>query len=179
MEIKAQLIKPYSEKQRIKFLVEQNHKNGYKILETETSLDAMGKTDDEILVNVKLNKTKEALNKAQDYITNVGCYMFEEDKSIEINDGNVAKLTAYTVGMKQGLYREIVWVTKEDEIVTLKLEDIMNILQGIAKEQSKVWVKKYPYYLEQIEKAKTLEDINKIVINYNSSQSLSVGEIPQ
>lgn len=48
MEIKAELIKPYTEKERIDFIVEQNHKNNYEIKETETSLEAWGYTEEEI-----------------------------------------------------------------------------------------------------------------------------------
>lgn len=47
MEIKAELIKPFTDEQRIKFIVENNHKLGYVIEETETSLVAMGKTEEE------------------------------------------------------------------------------------------------------------------------------------
>ena len=47
MEIKAELLKPYTENERMDFIVEQNHKNGYEIKETETSLEAWGKTDDD------------------------------------------------------------------------------------------------------------------------------------
>ena len=42
MEIKAELIKPYTDEQRIKFIVENNHKKGYVIEETETSLISIG-----------------------------------------------------------------------------------------------------------------------------------------
>lgn len=48
MEIKATLQKPYEEKQRLDFIVEQNHKNGYEIKETETALEAWGPTAEEI-----------------------------------------------------------------------------------------------------------------------------------
>ena len=48
MEIKATLQKPYEEKQRLDFIVEQNHKNGYEIKETETALEAWGGTAEEI-----------------------------------------------------------------------------------------------------------------------------------
>ena len=48
MEIKAELLKPYSEEQRINFIVEQNHNNGYEIKETETALQAWGSTEEEI-----------------------------------------------------------------------------------------------------------------------------------
>ena len=48
MEIKAELIKPYTENERINFIVEQNHKNGYEIRETETALEALGYTTEEL-----------------------------------------------------------------------------------------------------------------------------------
>lgn len=48
MEIKAELIKPYTENERINFIVEQNHKNGYEIRETEMALEAWGYTEEEI-----------------------------------------------------------------------------------------------------------------------------------
>ncbi|MBO7696264.1 MAG: hypothetical protein J6T10_26810 [Methanobrevibacter sp.] len=47
MEIKAELIKPYTEDERINFIVEQNHQNGYEIKETETALEAWGYTAEE------------------------------------------------------------------------------------------------------------------------------------
>ena len=47
MEIKAELLKPYTEEQRIDFIVEQNHQQGYEIRETETKLQAWGYTEEE------------------------------------------------------------------------------------------------------------------------------------
>lgn len=47
MEIKAKLNKPYTEEQRMDFIVENNHQQGYEIKETETSLEAWGYTDEE------------------------------------------------------------------------------------------------------------------------------------
>lgn len=48
MEIKTKLIKPYTEEQKLNFIVEQNHNNGYEIRETETALDAWGYTTEEL-----------------------------------------------------------------------------------------------------------------------------------
>ena len=45
MEIKAILEKPYTEKDRLDFIVEQNHNNGYEIRETENALEAWGYTE--------------------------------------------------------------------------------------------------------------------------------------
>lgn len=47
MEIKATLNKPYTEKQRVDFIVENNHQQGYEIRETETALEAWGLTAEE------------------------------------------------------------------------------------------------------------------------------------
>ena len=47
MEIKATLNKPYTEKQRVDFIVENNHQQGYEIKETETALEAWGYTEEE------------------------------------------------------------------------------------------------------------------------------------
>lgn len=47
MEKKAELLKPYTDEQRIKFIVENNHKKGYTIEESATSLVALGETEAE------------------------------------------------------------------------------------------------------------------------------------
>lgn len=48
MEIKAELIKPYTENERMDFIVLENHNNGYEIRETDEALQAWGYTADEI-----------------------------------------------------------------------------------------------------------------------------------
>ena len=57
MEIKAQLLQPFNEEERISFIVEQNHQNGYEIKETETALEAWGYTEEE-----QAQKERERLN---------------------------------------------------------------------------------------------------------------------
>jgi hypothetical protein len=47
MEIKATLNRPYSEAERLDFIVEQNHHLGYEIKETEEALEAWGYTEEE------------------------------------------------------------------------------------------------------------------------------------
>lgn len=53
MEIKATLLKPYTENERINFIVEYNHGMDYKIEETETELQALGYTEEEIALQKK------------------------------------------------------------------------------------------------------------------------------
>lgn len=53
MEIKATLQKPYDEAQRMGFIVQYNHAMGYVIGETETELQALGYTEDELAYQEK------------------------------------------------------------------------------------------------------------------------------
>ena len=53
MEIKATLQKPYTENERMNFIVQYNHSMGYKIVETETELQALGYTEEEITLQEK------------------------------------------------------------------------------------------------------------------------------
>ena len=48
MEIKATLNKPYTEEERLNFIVTQNYNNGYEIRETEEALQAWGYTEEEL-----------------------------------------------------------------------------------------------------------------------------------
>lgn len=47
MEIKATLNKPYTDRERADFIVENNHIKRYEIKETEISLEAWGLTEEE------------------------------------------------------------------------------------------------------------------------------------
>ncbi len=59
MEIKTSLNKPYTEKEKIDFIVQQNHNLGYNIVETNTALEAWGKTEEEIQAEENENKKLE------------------------------------------------------------------------------------------------------------------------
>ena len=62
MEIKAKLNKPYTDKQRMDFIVEQNHRQGYEIRETETALEAWGYTEEEKEEQERQRKRQEILD---------------------------------------------------------------------------------------------------------------------
>lgn len=57
MEIIATLKKPYSENERLDFIVEENHINGYEIKETAEELQAWGLTQQE-----QTEKERERIN---------------------------------------------------------------------------------------------------------------------
>lgn len=53
MEIKAILNKPYTEEEKINFIVEYNHNQGYEIRETEEAIEAWSYTEEEIAMQEK------------------------------------------------------------------------------------------------------------------------------
>lgn len=57
MEIKSELLKPYSEKERCDFIVKNSHKLGYLIKEIEDSIQAWGLSSEE----EKAQRKQEAL----------------------------------------------------------------------------------------------------------------------
>ena len=66
MEIKATLEKPYTEDERMAFVVEQNHKLGYEIRENETELQAWGKTEEEIQEQLQKQRNQEIDEKVKE-----------------------------------------------------------------------------------------------------------------
>lgn len=61
MEIKDTLNKPYNDEERMSFIVRNNHQQGFEIRETDTALEAWGKSEEEIskLLNKQLIEQKK------------------------------------------------------------------------------------------------------------------------
>ena len=68
MEIKAQLAKPYTNKQRYEFIVKYNHNLSYTLEETETHLNALGYTEEELQQQETKQRAKEFFNTSLGYI---------------------------------------------------------------------------------------------------------------
>jgi len=66
MEIKTSLNKPYTQKEKMNFIVQQNHNLGYNIVETGTALEAWGKTEEEIQTEENENKKLEIQKQLDD-----------------------------------------------------------------------------------------------------------------
>lgn len=167
MEIKAKITKPYTEEQRIDFIVENNHKLGYEIKETETELQAWGYTDEELLEQAKKTKYDEALQKANDYQQNGT--VEHKNCVFEMSDSNRKNLSDTEEALKLQGIEETTWLDKDDNYVVLTIEDIQYIrLNLILAEIQKLWIIKYPTYKELIAEAETVEEVNAINIDYHS-----------
>lgn len=178
MEIKSKLNKPYTNKQRTDFIVQQNHRNDYTIEETDKALIAWGKTDEEKLNEAKINKYNEINNGARIYLESGNAlFEIEEGKHIEATDGNIAKLSAYALSFITGATQDVVyWNTKEDETIALNQEQLTQALMGLGEVQATVWNVKFPYYLKLLESATTVEEINAITVDYSLEVSDQVSE---
>lgn len=182
MEIKNTLKKPYTEDERLDFIIENNHNKGYEIKETEEALEAWGYTEEELLENAKTAKKQEASKKAYEYIDNGALFEFEPGKHIEANDGNISKLglVAVELVLNQDTESTIEWCTSEDEVVNLNAEQLQVVVQGLKAEQTRVWVELFPSFLADIEQAETLEAVNAIEIDYNKKlQVLKAAAAPE
>lgn len=183
MEIKATLNKPYTDKERIDFIVRYNHQLGYEIKETKQGLEAWGYTQEEKLEQAKQAKYQEANSKANVYLqSGEALFEFEPDKHIEATDGNIAKMTAYALAYVTGQLQPedtVVWNTKEDETVELNQAQIVSILNGLGQVQAVVWSVQYPAYIKAIDEAETVEEVEAIVIDYTLpvEESEEVSEI--
>lgn len=187
MEIKSILQKPYTENERIHFIIENNHKKGYEIKETDEALEAWGYTYNEILEQAKTAKKQEASQKAYEYINNGALFEFAPGKHIEANDGNISKLglAAVELILNQDAESTLEWCTAEDEIVNLNAEQLQIIVHGLKSEQTRVWVEAYPEFLKRIEQAETAAAVNSIIIDYfkleqekrlNSANGAAIGK---
>lgn len=68
MEIKAILKKPYTEAQKLDFVVEYNHNKGYEINETSKEVQALGYTEEEIALQEKERIAKLKLTKREVFL---------------------------------------------------------------------------------------------------------------
>lgn len=68
MEIKATLKKPYTDEERMSFIVQYNHGMGYAIEETETELQALGYTEEEIALQERERIAKLSLTKREVFL---------------------------------------------------------------------------------------------------------------
>ena len=68
MEIKATLQKPYTDEERMSFIVQYNHGMGYAIEETETELQALGYTAEEIALQERERIAKLSLTKREVFL---------------------------------------------------------------------------------------------------------------
>lgn len=122
MEIKATLQKPYTESERLDFIVEQNHKSGFDIKETETELEAWGYTEEE-----QEEQEKERINNltmtALDFIgvlQSFGLTLEQINAYLESNLAVKMQLT-YCQNVYCGVAKSLMPITYEGVTITAQM----------------------------------------------------------
>lgn len=139
--------------------------------------------NDEIVLNpnyeaIKLQEAKEAKyneanDKAREYLENGNAlYEFEEGKHIEATDGNIAKigLRSTALILAEDFDTTFPWNTKEDENILINALQGKEIAEGLGAVQDEVWTVKFPAYLQAIDEAETVEEVEQIEIDYTRQQ---------
>ena len=129
------------------------------------------KNDPVLLQNAKDAKYEEANLKAFQYLeSGEAVFEFEEGKSIEATDGNIAKLGLALVNfiLQQDYSSTIEWNTKENENVQLNATQLTTIVAGLQAIQSNVWTVQFPAYNSAISEATTIEEVEAIEVDYES-----------
>ena len=146
------------------------------VLEGDEYVQKTPEWEEEQLNNAKQAKYNEANSGAKTYLeSGEALFEFEPNKHIEATDGNIAKLTAYALAFVTGQLQPtdtVVWNTKEDETEELNQEQIVTIINGLGTVQALVWSVQFPAFVQAIESAETIEEVQAIEIVYTS-------EIPQ
>ena len=75
-------------------------------------------------------------------------------------------MTAYALAFQTGTVTEVQWTSKEDNVLVLNAEDILNILTGLGNIQSDIWNVQFVNYKNAIEEAETIEEVEAIEVHY-------------
>lgn len=121
--------------------------------------------ESEALKIIKSDKQKENTALAKQAVENG--YVDFKGAQFETNAQTVGDLTASMLLVQQAGLESYSWLTKDDKVVELTLEDFGTLGGLIAQYKAGVWNEKYLNFKEQIENAKTIEEVNNIELDYD------------
>ncbi len=166
MEIKATLNKPYTDKQRADFIVEQNHQKGYEIKETVTALEAWGKDATERLEDLRNQKYKENETIREAFLVSGVEYkevLWDSDLEQKLN----ISVQVSTMNDED----KVVWVAM-DGVTALEMTkaELLELGALLTKMTAYVWQFKNPAIKAAIAEAQTEEELYAIEIVYDMGE---------
>ena len=167
MEVKVRLNKPYTEKQKLDFIVECNHRCGFEIVETETALEAWGNTDQEELEQAKNTKYEENDERAK---------KARVSQTFTVTLNNVDLLFDTTRETQQdlltakdflsaGLEKYDWWDNNGTHYAFTSVDEIITI-SSIFMEKANIY-SIWSYYKNLIDNAETTQEVKEIDLDYN------------
>ncbi len=167
MEIKAQLLKPYTESQKTDFIVEYNHNQGFLIEETETALIAKGYTDEELLNKAKeaktfeINTIKEATFK--EGIVYKGAHFDCDDRAQDRTGNRLILLQAMPVECLE-------WLDYDYQAVELTAQEFQELCAKIF-ERIQFIEFKTGQLLEAVNQAQSIEELEVILPVFSQEEA--------
>lgn len=122
------------------------------------------KSEEQKLSEAKIIKQAENTRLAKLAVEN-GHVVFK-GAEFETNAQTVGDLTATMLLMQAGGLETYLWLSKDDQPISLSIEDFGTLGGLIAEFKNTIWQEKYLAYKTQIEQAETLETVENIVIEY-------------
>lgn len=113
------------------------------------------------LKEAKAEKLQENATKRDEHLIAGVVY---KDVLFDSDTDSKANLLFASVGMYET--QTVIWLGKDNQPLECNKQDIYNIGNAIGDMTVNVWAVKNPYYLQAIENAETIEQLNEIVIDY-------------
>ena len=120
--------------------------------------------DAERLLQAKTYKNLENTMKAKSAVENG--YVTFKDAQFETNAQTVGDLTATERMMEKYGIETYEWLSRDDKVVVLTLADFGTLGSLIAGYKAHIWNEEYLTYKQQINNAKTVEEVEAIEIIY-------------
>lgn len=120
--------------------------------------------ESEVLQELKSQKQQENTDKAKSAVEN-GHVVFK-GAEFETNAQTVGDLTATMLLMQASGIETYLWLSKDDQPISLSIEDFGTLGGLIAEFKNTIWQEKYIAYKTQIEQAETIAAVENIVIEY-------------
>lgn len=122
------------------------------------------KTEEQKLSEAKIIKQAENTRLAKLAVEN-GHVVFK-GAEFETNAQTVGDLTATMLLMQASGLETYLWLSKDDQSISLSIEDFGTLGGLIAEFKNTIWQEKYIAYKTQIEQAETIAAVENIVIEY-------------
>lgn len=165
MEIKETLTKPYTESDRVNFIVENNHNKGYEIRETDTELQAWGSDSNELFEQAKADKI--ILN---DELRDIALLSGVEYQNVLFDSDTDQKVNLLATVNMMSDTDTITWYGMDNQGLLCTKSDLMAIGGLITELHSYCWGMN-AYIKEQIANAQTMAELDEIEINYDRTNS--------
>lgn len=161
MEIKETLNKPYTEEERIDFIVENNHKKGYTIEETEESLIAWGTDSADLFEQAKADKIAE-----NDSLRDIALLSGVTYNNVLFDSDTDQKANLLGAVLSMPDDKTIIWYGMDNQGLLCTKADLYAIGSLITELHSYCW-NMNAYIKEQINNAQTMAELDEIEISYD------------